>query len=80
MEFTTNKVSTEGLAIVLGLGCPYRRRYAQTHMGTDTVYTAFPKKLYPGIAPGWGYFFQPTKKPIYSKVKMLQTKKQETKY
>jgi len=31
--------------------------------------------LYPGIAPGWVYFFQPTKKPIYSKVKMLQTKK-----
>jgi len=36
--------------------------------------------LYPGIAPGWVYFFQPTKKPIYSKVKMLQTKKQETEY
>jgi len=22
--------------------------------------------LYPGIAPGWGYYFIPTNKPIYT--------------
>jgi len=22
--------------------------------------------LYPGIAPGWGYYFKPTNKPIYT--------------